>query len=136
MGKIVLTGNLPSSISSSLQLLLMHEPTIEGLVEYLSKEEIFALINYMLYRHFGEVLSIRFSPTITKSGVVLNIKEIRTESKLFKVDGIIELNPFNRSIYVEINPLENSDVKTQFKAHIDSGYIVTSGEDYEVRYYI
>lgn len=135
MKKVVVSGNLPSSISSSLQLLLIHGPSTEGIVEHLMREEIFSLIGYMLYKHFGDILSIRFSPVVTKASVRLMLKEIRTPSRVFRVDGFAELNPVSKSIYIEIDRMENSEVQTRFKTYVGSGYVVRVDGDYEVRYY-
>ncbi|MEM4787884.1 MAG: hypothetical protein QXV28_07895 [Ignisphaera sp.] len=103
----------------------------------MSKEEIFLIIRCMMYKHFGEVLSIRFTPVISKTAIVLNVKEIRTPVMVLKTEGFMEINPFTRSIYLEIIILENREERIPIRTTIYEGYVVKIGEEeYEVRYYI
>lgn len=136
MRKIVFATPIPSSLSSSLQLLLFHGMSENGVVDYLMREEVFTLINYVMYRYIGEILSFRFVPSVTKTSVILNVKEIRTPSKVMKVDGYIELNPFTKSLYSELNVAENLDQRTPVKTYVISGYVVNEDQEYEIRYYI
>ncbi|MEM1830155.1 MAG: hypothetical protein QXJ97_01340 [Desulfurococcaceae archaeon] len=128
---------LPASVSSVIQLLLFQGVSSNGAVEYLSREEVFSTIKCMMYRYFGEVVSIRFTPTVSKTIMILNVKEIRTPSMVLKVEGFIEINPFTRSIYSELSVLENREEQIDVRIVVEDGYVVPISEnEYEVRYYV
>ncbi|MEM1759352.1 MAG: hypothetical protein QXU26_01395 [Thermofilaceae archaeon] len=135
--KVVMVSPIPASVSSSIQLLLFHGISRDGAVEYLSKEEVFSMIKYMMYKHVGEVLSMRFTPAVSKTAIVLSVSEVRIPSAVFKTEGFIEVNPFTKSIYSELTILENREEQATVKATVDEGYVVRLNEkEYEVRYYI
>ncbi|MEM1694437.1 MAG: hypothetical protein QXH21_07955 [Ignisphaera sp.] len=103
----------------------------------MSREEVFSTIKCMMYRYFGEVVSIRFTPTVSKTIMILNVKEIRTPSMVLKVEGFIEINPFTRSIYSELSVLENREEQIDVRIVVEDGYVVPISEnEYEVRYYV
>lgn len=95
------------------------------------------MIKYMMYKHVGEVLSMRFTPAVSKTAIVLSVSEVRIPSAVFKTEGFIEVNPFTKSIYSELTILENREEQATVKATVDEGYVVRLNEkEYEVRYYI
>ncbi|MEM2388723.1 MAG: hypothetical protein QW215_00610 [Ignisphaera sp.] len=107
------------------------------MIEYLSKEEIFLLIKYMLYKHIGEVLSIRFTLSFNESSIILNVKQIRSLTSVFRTEGFIEINTFNKVIFSEIIIQEQREEYIAINTIINEGYIVQLNEkEYEVRYYI
>lgn len=135
--KIVIVSSIPASVCSSIQLILFYGTSSDNMIDYLSKEEIFLLIKYMLYKHIGEVLSIRFTLTFNETSIILNVKQIRSLTTVFRTEGFIEINPFNKVIYSEIIILEQREEYITINIIIDEGYIVRLNEkEYEVIYYI
>ncbi|MEM2260875.1 MAG: hypothetical protein QXK54_04410 [Ignisphaera sp.] len=135
--KIVIVSPIPASVSSSIQLILFYGTSSDNMIEYLSKEEIFLLIKYMLYKHIGEVLSIRFTLSFNESSIILNVKQIRSLTSVFRTEGFIEINTFNKVIFSEIIIQEQREEYIAINTIINEGYIVQLNEkEYEVRYYI
>ncbi|MEM1694042.1 MAG: hypothetical protein QXL19_10085 [Ignisphaera sp.] len=82
-------------------------------------------------------MSIRFTLTFNETSIILNVKQIRSLTTVFRTEGFIEINPFNKVIYSEIIILEQREEYITINIIIDEGYIVRLNEkEYEVIYYI
>lgn len=134
--KFVAACNLPQSTSNVLQLLLIQKADPKDLLEYLLSEEVFTMIACTLYKYVGFVVSIVFSPKVSNKIVVFDIHEVRTPTKVYKVNGMAEIDPYTKSLYIELEVVKNTEETTSYRVCISGGHLVRRGDIYEVRFCI